>query len=118
MKHYRDLHKAGKLNRAQSLHLAATRPEEELYDLTKDPFEINNLAAQPKHKNKLKELRAVLNKWIKDSNDLGRKPESEVIYDSDMAVYISGQKRRKKHEYVKVLEANIAIMKKWASEGK
>jgi arylsulfatase A-like enzyme len=118
MKHYRDLYKVGKLNKAQSLHLADSRPPEELYDLNKDPFEINNLAGNSKYQKKLKELGGILSKWVIDSNDRGAVPESDALYDSDMAVYLGGQKRRKNLKYAKILENNIKIMKKWKAQGK
>ncbi len=53
-------------------------PEEELYDLHSDPWEINNLAKsdQPEHQAELKKLRAVLEKWIEDTNDQGRRLET------------------------------------------
>jgi N-sulfoglucosamine sulfohydrolase len=39
------------------------RPAEELYDLSDDPFELKNLAADPAHANKLVELRERLKQW-------------------------------------------------------
>ena len=48
MKTLRALHASGKLDPLQEkLLFAPTRPIEELYDLAKDPHEINNLAADP-----------------------------------------------------------------------
>lgn len=46
-----------------------TRPKEELFDLTKDPLELNNLADNPKYQEKLKELKAVLAKWTTAQGD-------------------------------------------------
>jgi arylsulfatase A-like enzyme len=84
----RKLHKDGKLNDVQSLHFAETRAAEELYDLKKDKWEINNLAANPKYKNTLIEMRSILNQWIKETGDKGRFPESEAAYDAEMQKYI------------------------------
>ena len=52
-----------------------TRPAEELYDLTADPWELKNLAADPAHADRLKALRADLDAWMKDQGDEGLKTE-------------------------------------------
>jgi uncharacterized sulfatase len=51
------------------------RPAEELYDLTTDPWELKNLAAESKHAERLKSLRADLDAWMKDQGDEGLKTE-------------------------------------------
>lgn len=112
----RELYAAGKLNPAQSLQLAETRPEEELYDLTSDPWEIHNLAGDSSQKQRLSQMRGILADWEIESNDQGRFPESEEMYDSDMAPYSA--KARKKPEQADVLKENISLMKRWRAEGK
>lgn len=110
----RQLDAEGKLNAAQKLVTVKTRPVEELYDLRNDPWEIHNLAADPKHKAKLTEMRGMLDEWIKQTGDMGQQPEPEAMYDSDMAAYLGDGKG----EGDDLLRANIAQMKKWAAEGK
>ena len=44
-------------------------PAEELYDLTTDPHELRNLAADPKHTARLAGLRADLDAWMKQQGD-------------------------------------------------
>jgi N-sulfoglucosamine sulfohydrolase len=51
------------------------RPAEELYDLTADPYELTNLAADPAHAERLKGLRADLGAWMRDQGDEGLKTE-------------------------------------------
>ena len=46
------------------------RPPEELYDLDTDPAEVRNLASDPAHKDKLLEMRAALEQWQNDTQDL------------------------------------------------
>lgn len=48
---------------------------EQLYDLSADPWEINNLAADPAHAGKLAALRARLKATMKDIQDTGLVPE-------------------------------------------
>jgi len=73
------LHKQGKLTPEQARFMAPTRPKEELYDLVSDPHELNNLAEYPKHQKVLKQLRAALDKWIKQTGDMGEIPEDTQI---------------------------------------
>jgi len=45
------------------------RPREELYDVTADPAEVKNVAADPANEKVLKDLRAKLAAWRKSTND-------------------------------------------------
>ena len=73
------LHEQGKLTPAQEKFMAKTRPVEELYDLEKDPHEINNLASDPGYRRQLERMRAILEKWIVETNDHGRNREDPEI---------------------------------------
>ena len=73
--HMRELYKKGKLNELQSRFYQPTRPAEELYDLKNDPFEINNLAADPNYNKELLALRSQLYQWMDETNDAGIIPE-------------------------------------------
>lgn len=114
----RELHAGGKLSPlAEKILFSPTRDAEELYDLQNDPAETRNLASDPGHRETLGRMREQLNRWIKETNDHGHQPESARMLDSDMAVYlkeISGQP----DERLRVIRDNIALMKKWAAEGK
>src|SRR5262249_260369 len=68
----KELHAAAKLTPVQDRLCAPTMPAEELYELRNDPSEIDNLAGQPEHQETLKHLRAVLERWIEETNDQGR----------------------------------------------
>lgn len=89
------MYKEGKLNKSQSVFMSPVKEAEELYDLRKDPFELNNLAGNPSYAADLKKLRAVLDAWVLE-NDKGKYPEddAEVSYwkkDSEKA-YIDKMK--------------------------
>jgi len=73
------LHAEDKLNDAQKLWFSNTRPAEEVYDCTKDPHHLHNLADDPQYKKQLHRMRAVLEDWQRDTKDLGGIPESELI---------------------------------------
>jgi len=71
----RKLHEEGKLNELQDRIYNPTRPTEELYDLKSDPFETQNLAADPKYAQQLAKLRKTLYDWMVETKDLGLIPE-------------------------------------------
>jgi hypothetical protein len=73
----KQLHSEGKLTPVQALFMAPRKPDEELYDIQNDPYEIRNLADSSKHKNTLNKMRKILDKWIKDTSDEGQFPELE-----------------------------------------
>ncbi len=56
-----------------------TKPVEELYDLHNDPWEVNNLADCPGHREKLLELRGALAQWQLEVGDLGFIPEHDLV---------------------------------------
>lgn len=91
----------------EKLLFSGNRPSEELYEWTDDRWQVNNLAADPTFQSTLQEMRAKLDRWMVDTN---YGPESEAMYDSDMQEYLGKGNPQ--------VEKNIAIMKKWAAEGK
>ncbi|MGH7959201.1 MAG: sulfatase family protein [Opitutaceae bacterium] len=111
----RSLHDAGKLDPLQEkLLFSPTRPAEELYEWPTDRWQVKNLADDPAHKPTLEKLRSRLDRWMVETKDRGA--ESEKMYDSDMAVYVGSRANKGKGETV--TEKNIALMKRWAAEGK
>ncbi len=55
---------------ARFFHLATDkRPGEELYDLRKDPHQLDNVAAKPEYARQKRDLRAALDKWMRDTAD-------------------------------------------------
>ena len=67
----------GKLTQEQARFLLLSKPEEELYDLRTDPYEMHNLAADPSHQDILFHLRNELDQWIKSTEDKGEIPEAQ-----------------------------------------
>jgi uncharacterized sulfatase len=79
MKEIRENIKSNTLAAEAALYTRAKKPAEELYDVEKDPYEINNLALLPEYKLQLVELQKQLFTWMKNTNDLGLIPEPEMI---------------------------------------
>ena len=79
MQNLRELYAKEALNKEQALWLQPSKPQEELYDLNKDPFELNNLASNPAYQDSLNSLRKLLKTWIRETKDLGKYPEKELI---------------------------------------
>ena len=61
----------GKLTPEAALFAADRKPIEELYDLQTDPHELKNLADSPSHLATLKQLRALVDNFVRDTNDRG-----------------------------------------------
>jgi arylsulfatase A-like enzyme len=73
-KEWEELYKKGRLNEAQQ-QFFKPRAAEALYDIEKDPHEINNLAEDPAQQSILGELRTDLQKQVKAMPDLSFYPE-------------------------------------------
>jgi hypothetical protein len=79
----KELNAGGKLTPAQAVLCAPTMPEEELYDLQADPWQTNNLAQSPPHRETLLRLRAAVEQWIQETDDRGRFPEASPPPDAE-----------------------------------
>ena len=74
----RRLHAEGQLDAVQDRFWSDERPEEELYDLENDPYEIDNLAGRPKYEAELARHRKILDDWIRKTDDKGQYPEDSA----------------------------------------
>jgi hypothetical protein len=82
MAEMRRLLRAGELPDHIAGYFESPRPAEELYDVSLDPQEIDNLATDPAHRDDLERLRGEMDRWLKDVRD--RSVESEVDMVSSM----------------------------------
>jgi arylsulfatase A-like enzyme len=73
---WKKLHDEGKLNAAQD-RFWQPKPPEELYDLSKDPDEVRNLAGSPEHQEVQKKLRQAQQDLARKILDVGFLPEGE-----------------------------------------
>ncbi len=68
-----------RLDDHQKKWMADSRPPEELYDVEADPFQLNNLADDPKYRDILNEMRAQQDEWTIKTGDMGHLNEPEMI---------------------------------------
>jgi N-sulfoglucosamine sulfohydrolase len=59
--------------------VAASKPDEELYDVEADPHEEHNLAGLPRYDDVLARLSDALDAWLAEVGDLGQCPERELL---------------------------------------
>jgi len=116
----RELHEQGKLNSLQEqLLFSKVRPREELYNVALDKYQYVNLASEPNMQKQLKEMRAILANWEKKTNDKGKNIESEEIYNIEMNEVIKSMENNPRiASRVIIFRENVALMKRWAAEGK
>jgi arylsulfatase A-like enzyme len=69
----------GRLNAYQKKWMANNRPPEELYDVNADPYQLTNLADDPKYREVLEEMRIQQKKWAMETGDMGYLNEPEMI---------------------------------------
>jgi arylsulfatase A-like enzyme len=127
---------AGRLNDVQK-KFWQQKPSEELFDIEKDPHNVNNLAGDPNFTDVLLKLREVNHKWLIQSRDVGFIPEAmihaisqtqapfdfgksdqypleRVIETAEMA---SCREKSKLNEIVKRLDDKNAVVRYWAVIG-
>jgi N-sulfoglucosamine sulfohydrolase len=74
-----ELNRQKKLTGDAAYIFMETKPIEELYDLKNDPYEVHNIAENPKYKDKLTEFRRALSKWQLEIGDKGFIPEHDLV---------------------------------------
>ena len=75
MRSWEEAYKAGELNEVQS-KFWGPKPIEELYDITADAHNIQNLAADAKYKPVLERMRKANQQWMLEVKDVGLIPEA------------------------------------------
>jgi uncharacterized sulfatase len=78
LREMRRLHAQGKLVGPQKLFFAPEKPQEELYDIDNDKWEVKNLAGDPQYRSVLERMRGVHERFMKETGDLGLMPEDQL----------------------------------------
>jgi arylsulfatase A-like enzyme len=79
MREMRRLNAEGQLTGTTANYFRETKPVEELFDTEADPHEVVNLADRPEHAERLKQMRAALERWQEEIGDSGLTPEPLLV---------------------------------------
>jgi len=90
---WRDLYRSGRLNAVQAAFFEPRDPEA-LYDLSEDPYETVNLAADPAYREQLSEMRTLMVTWVKGMPDLSFYPESVLFREAFDDPVLFGQQHQ------------------------
>ncbi len=77
MQSWHDAYRKGNLNEVQR-RFFETKPAEELYKISADPHNVNNLAGDPQYREVLARMRRENISWMKKMDDLGVIPEEMI----------------------------------------
>jgi hypothetical protein len=102
-----------KLNEVEKI-LVSPLPLEELYDIEKDPHEINNLAYKEEFQNVREKMEAVLTDWIKGTDDKGFQPDSPEVQKHFIDVRTNNKERYADER----LKMYLNVMEELKEEGK
>ncbi len=89
----RRLRRDGTLTGLQARIFVAPRPAEELYDVSADPQEIRNLAADPRFAGTLADLRARLSAWQRETDDARPACRTPDEFDRETGQPLPGRQR-------------------------
>ncbi len=95
---------AGKCDETQSIFWHE-KPTEELYDETADPYEVHNLAGDPKYAEILARLRASLHDQLLKNRDAGLLPESEMLARAKGGPIFTVTRDEKRYPFDRILAA-------------
>lgn len=84
MQSWQQAYQRGQCDKAQSKFWQA-KPPEELYDVQKDPDNVNNLAGDPNYSHVLKRMRQANSSWVRRIHDAGFMPEAMMVARSKKA---------------------------------
>lgn len=99
------LQKFDKLDRNQSYWLKGPKPTEELYELTDDPYELNNLADKLEFSETLNRMKKGLVDWQKEYGDLKDVEEKEQAE----LMWPSGKQPKTKNVTIKVAKDSVYL---------
>lgn len=94
------------------------KPTEELYDLDKDPYELNNLALDPAYADKTREISDMLKSWLIQRKDIGFLHESEMMIRSEGSSPLEIGSNPEKYDVSAIINAAFEASEKDLDSGK
>jgi len=79
MKKMIEMHASGTLEGIPENWFSSTRPPEELYDCSRDPYQVKNLAEDDNYRKELLRMRKILDEWMTETGDLGSVSEELMV---------------------------------------
>jgi len=102
----------GALDEYQMQWFRESKEEEELFDCENDPHELHNLAGDAEYADKLKELRAEMDRWLTEIGDQPNLPEAELL-----SQLWQGKDQKPATAQPEITEANGMVTLSCATEG-
>ncbi len=90
----KDIRDAGELTAAQAEIFMTPRPAEELFDCSKDPMQLVNVASLSEYQTHLKDMRQVLQQWRKETFDNSPENITKDWYDRETGDPLDVEKAR------------------------
>jgi len=73
------LNALGELNRDQNYWFRLKKTKEEFYDSKTDSLDLHNLINDPQYKDKIEEMRKVMDQWLDETGDMAAIPEKQMF---------------------------------------
>lgn len=108
MKELRRLNSTNQLTEITSTWMQPDKPNEEFYDLEKDPKELHNLSKVPEYKDSIDHYRNILNQWILETKDLGEIEEKVLLHNwlvDDKQPKLNGLQLQEKDKTIKLMHS-------------
>ena len=108
MKELRRLDSTNQLTEITSTWMQPDKPNEEFYDLEKDPKELHNLSKVPEYKDSIDHYRNILNQWILETKDLGEIEEKVLLHNwlvDDKQPKLNGLQLQEKDKTIKLMHS-------------
>ena len=106
------MHKNDNLDSIQEIFMANSKPEEEFYDISDDPWEVNNLVSDNNYEQSLSDMRAMMDS-VHQKFDMGIYPESKEEIEFAKNLMKNRFKKQMRKKGLSELSSDEEILKYW-----